>query len=753
MEGSPLSSDPANPPPSPPTENTRHRSRRATGKRLVPLVVTAALLLLSVKHGRAEARLNGLFSRSVVLQRGQPVPVWGTANPGERIRVEFGDQKRETVADSGGRWQVRLGPLDASAQPRPLVVRAANTLAIEDVVVGEVWLLSGQSNMAFLMQSVARPGDPGDESPARARRDIAAANDPLLREFRVDNRPAERPRDDVVTRTGWMTWNPGAAPGWAAMAFHLGRRLREQLDVPVGIIMCAWGGSGSSAWISAETLRSPALNTLWPEEVSGWRPNIAPARLYNGMLRPIAPFAIAGAGWYHGETEATPYHNPYLYRFLLPAMITDWRRLWERPGLPFYVVQLPNRNNEPRWAVVRESQTAAQHLPHTAILTTIDIGQPWDLHPRNKHEVADRLANLILSREYGRATWPGEAVFSGAERIGASLHVHFKGAEDGLRTRDGKPPSALMIAGADRVFHPANARLNGSTFIADSPLVPEPVAIRHAWEPSAAVNLTHVGGMPIAPFRSDAWPVDGEERMPRALEMKSALPVRFTGRGIAEDASVWRPGGDIPRLGDSAPLILRGGGQSLPILVRGFPVRPGAQASPAIFWTAEPALDARSGVTFEVKAYVTNAGNPDRGLDIEVGLRREDGTFRRHLISAFPMRLMALENNLAPRSSQATHTLLLRSALDYGTALYRISVRPDGIAQIYLNGSLIGTSSGETLTGPTPDRSYLRVGKTVSTGEWSATIHHVAFDPTGAYAPAPLTETEQAALRGADAEP
>ena len=715
--------------------------------------MAAALLFPAATPGRAEARLNGLFSRGVVLQRNQPAPVWGTANPGEQIRVEFGDQKLETVADSGGRWQVRLGPLDATAQPRPLVVRAENTLAIEDVVVGEVWLLSGQSNMAFLMQSVARPGERDEESPARARRNMAAANDPLLREFRVDNRPAERPRDDVPTRTGWMTWNPHAAPGWAAMAFHLGRRLREQLGVPVGIIMCAWGGSGSSAWISAETLRSPALNTLWPEEVSGWRPNIAPARLYNGMLRPLAPFAIAGAGWYHGETEATPYHNPYLYRFLLPAMITDWRRLWERPGLPFYVVQLPNRDNEPRWAVVRESQTAAQHLPHTTILTTIDIGQPWDLHPRNKHEVADRLANLILSREYGRATWPGEAVFSGAERIGASLHVHFKGAEDGLRTRDGKPPSALMIAGADRVFRPANARLNGSTLIADSPLVPEPVAIRHAWDPSAVVNLTHVGGMPIAPFRSDTWPVDGEERMPRALDIRSALPVRFTGREIAGDASIWRPGGDIPGLGDSAPLILRGGGQSLPILVRGFPVRPGAQASPAVFWTAEPELDARSGVTFEVKAYVTNAGNPDRGLDIEVGLRRKDGSFRRYLISAFPMRLVAFENNPAPRNSHATHSVLLRSALDYGTAIYRVSVRPDGIAQIYLNGSLIGTNSGETLSGSIRERSYLRVGKTVATGEWSATIHQVAFDPTGAYAPAPMSESERGALRGTDTEP
>lgn len=740
---------------SPSSDLSRLRTRRASAKWALRLAVPATLLFSAATAGYAEARLNGLFSQGAVLQRGQPAPVWGTANPGEKIRVEFGDQVQETVADSGGRWQVRLGPLAASPQPRRLVVRADNTLAIEDVIVGEVWLLSGQSNMAFLMQSVARPSERDDDSPARARRDIAAANDPLLREFRVDNRPAERPRDDVATRTGWMTWNPRAAPGWAAMAFHLGRRLREQLDVPVGIVMCAWGGSGSSAWISAETLRGPGLNTLWPEDVSGWRANLAPARLYNGMLHPLAPFAIAGAGWYQGETEATPYHNPYLHRFLLTAMIADWRNLWARPELPFYIVQLPNRDNEPRWAVVRESQAEARRLPRTGMITTIDIGQSWDLHPRNKHDVAERLANLILSREYGRATWPGEAEFTHVERTGSSLRAHFKSAEHGLRTRDGKPPAALAIAGSDRMFHPAKARLDGNTVIAEHPAVPDPVAIRHAWEPSAAVNLTHAGGMPIAPFRSDDWPVDGEERMPRALEIRASLPSRFTGGELTRPDSIWLAGGDITRLGDTAPLILRGGGQSQPILVRGFPVRPGAQASPAIFWTAEPNLDARSGVTFEVKAFVTNVGNPDRGFDIEVGLRREDGSFRRHLISAFPMRLLAFENNPAPRISQATHTLLLRSALDYGAAIYRIAVRPDGIAQIYLNGSLVGTNSGEVLSGPgpTPERSYLRVGKTVATGEWSATIHGVAFDTSGAYAPAPLTKVEKEALRGVDTEP
>ena len=718
--------------------------------------VSRFLAFLSVGFFAAAAQagvtLERPFSDGAVLQRGQPVPVWGRAAPGEKVAVEFAGQTKTTVADAGGRWSVTLDPLAASATPRPLIARGTNVVEAKDVVVGEVWLFSGQSNMAFLMSAMARPSERDAVSPALAQREIATANDALLREFRVDNRPAERPRDDVPTQTGWLRWSVKTAPQWAAMAYFFGKRLRAELEVPVGIVMCAWGGSGCSAWISPETLRGPELNALWPEDVIGWRFNLAPSRLYHGMLRPVAPFALAGFGWYQGETEAAPYHNPYVYRHLLAVMIQDWRRAWARADLPFYIVQLPNRDNEPRWVIARESQAAALGLPHTALLPTIDIGQSWDLHPRNKHAVANRLANLILGREYGRNTWPGCAMFDRVAREGAALRVHFRDAEAGLRTTDGLPPAEFSVAGSDGKFAAAEARIDGATIVVRSAAVAAPVAVRYAWTPAPKVNLVNSGGMPVPPFRSDDWPVDGQEMMPQPLPVKPKLAHESAGGALlAGNAEDWHASEQVAALRESAPLVLRGG-KAGSILVRGFPVRPGGDPSPALYWTAEPAIEATRGLTLEVRAYVTRIGHPDRGLDLEAGVRRADGTFRRYLLTVFPARLHTFQNNLAPRNSQATETRVLRSDLDLQPAIYRVAVRADGVAQFYYNGALVGTTTGETLTQAVPARSYLRVGKTVAAGEWIVNLYSVAYDLTGAFAP----EKGAAADRDAnatDAEP
>lgn len=683
-----------------------------------------------------EVRLNALFSDGVVLQHGRPIPVWGEAAPGESVAVSFAGQTRGTQADARGAWSVRLDALSASNESRTLTVQGRNRLEIKNVLVGEVWLFSGQSNMAYLMDAMARPSDRDRDSPVRAERDMAAANDPLLREFRVDNRAAATPRRDVRTRTGWMTWNPQAAGGWAAMAVYFGQRLRAELDVPVGIIMCAWGGSGCSAWIGGETLRNGELNTLWPEDVPGWRPNLAPSRLYNGMLRPLAPFAIAGFGWYQGETEASPYHNPYLYRFLLAAMIRDWRQLWGQADLPFIVVQLPNRDNEPRWVVVRESQAVAARATNAALLTAIDLGQPWDLHPKNKPDIANRLADFVLTRSHGRKTWPGEATFVGAVREGSALRLNFEGGA-GLRTSDGLAPAEFAVAGEDRAFHPAVARFDGESVLVGASQVAMPVAVRYAWTPAPRVNLVNAGGMPVAPFRSDDWPVEGQERVPQSLAEKAELAERVTGGQLADSqAAGWRLGGGVTQFGGDAPQIVRRAGAAAAILVRGFPLRAGLHASPDVHWTAEPALNAARGCTVEVRADVGRVGNPDRGLDLEVGLPGVDGTFRRYLLTAFPMRLHAFENNLAPRNSWATETRVLRSDLENEPAAYRLAIRPDGIAQVYYNGALVGTSAGEQIVRDSPTRAYLRVGKTVLAGEWQATLQHVAWDTGGAFAPA-----------------
>ena len=694
---------------------------------------------------RAEVRLTGLFSDGAVLQRGQSVPIWGSAAPEETVSVAFAGQTKQVVAGTDGRWRVQLDPLAASRESRTLVVRGTNTLEVKDVLVGEVWLLSGQSNMAMLMESMARPSEREPEWPERARRDMAAAADPLLREFRVDNRAAQRPRDDVPTRTGWMTWTPKVAGAWAAMAAYFGQRLRRELEVPVGIVMCAWGGSSCAAWISAETLRGPALKSLWPEEISGTTMNLANAHLYNGMLHPVAPYAIAGFAWYQGETEAVPAFNPYVHRFLLKEMIQDWRRLWSRPALPFYVVQLPNRENEPRWPVVRESQAAALALPGTRMITTIDLGQAWDLHPRNKPDVANRLADLVLDREYAKKTWPGEATFARANREPGALRISFRGAEEGLTTKDGQPPTEFEVAGEDRVFHPAVARVERATVRVSAAPVAAPVAVRYAWRSAPVANLVHRGGISVAPFRSDDWPVDGQETLAQLLPTKATLAATATGAALFKgEAAIWQACADIAQLGRNQELILTTRGTTGAIIVRGFPVREGMPASPALYWTAEPPLDAAKGFTLEVAAHLTRTGHPERGLDLEACLPRQDGTFRRYLLSAFPMKLQTYRNNLAPRTSHGTQTLVLRTDVDADAAVYRLAVRPDGIAQLYFDGEFIGTTPGETVTGPTPARPYLRIGKTVTFGEWNANLRHAAFDVTGAFAPAPADRKHRA---------
>lgn len=704
----------------------------------LPGQAVLGLCLALVVSGRAEVRLAGLFADGAVLQRGQPVPVWGKADPGDTVTVEFAGQAKTVLAGADGRWTATLDPLAASAEPRVLVARGRHTAAqAADVLVGEVWLLSGQSNMAYLMSAMARPSDRDPVSPELARREIEAADDPFLREFRVDSRPAERLRGDVAALDAWMRWTPENGPKWAAMAYFLGKRLRAELNVPVGIVMCAWGGSGCSAWISADTLRGETLRSIWPEEVVGWRPNIAQSRLYNGMLAPLAPYAIAGFGWYQGETEAAEYHNPYLYRFLFPEMIRDWRRLWGREELPFYFVQLPARNGEPEWVVVRESQAEALRLPGTVMIPAIDLGQAWDLHPRNKQDVAKRFADFVLAREYRRGEWPGCAQFDRLERDGASLRLRFHDAAGGFRTTDGQPPAEFEIAGADQVFHPAEASIERDVILLRAAGVAEPVAARYAWTPAPQVNLVNAAGVAVPPFRTDDWPVPGQEYLAVALPARGTLADRVTGGELVQGrAGGWEPCAGFERLAGSREKLLTASGATGGILVRGFPAGPDLPPSPEVHWTARPPLDARRGFTVEAKASVTRIADPASGFEIQAGVRLPDGGFRRYRASVFPQQVHTFQNEPGPRNSWAVMTRVLRTDLDARPATYRLAVRPDGVAQIYRDRELLGTTSGEVVMARTAEEPYLRIGKTTAQGEWAANVQHAAYDTTGAYAPA-----------------
>ncbi len=493
-------------------------------------------LLILAAALRADVTPAPLFQDHAVLQRDKPVPVWGRADPGERVTVAFKGQSVAATADADGRWMVYLEPVEASAEPAELTLTGKNTVTIRDVLVGEVWLASGQSNMEW---SVTRSAD--------AEKEIAAARFPLIREFNAARTSAMEPADTVAG--AWKICSPESAGDFSAVAYHFARSLHRRLGVPVGIVNSTWGGTAIETWTDARTLRAtaawPAIDARWQEglavfeerkvnhplEMAAWReaeekaraaktPNplpwprapvgpgtpYAPAGLFNGMIAPLQPYALRGFLWYQGESD---WRRPAEYAQLFPAMIGAWRAQWGADDLPFNFVQLagyqvPDDPSGRGWAWLREAQTAALALPATGMAVAIDIGDPKDIHPRNKQEVGRRLALLARTGVY---ELPGDAhgpVFASAQREGAALRVRFRHVTDGL-TAEKKPPQALEVAGADRKFYPAAGRIERDTLIVSAPEVREPVAVRYAWSNHPEANLFGGNGLPVAPFRSDTW--------------------------------------------------------------------------------------------------------------------------------------------------------------------------------------------------------------------------------------------------------
>lgn len=689
---------------------------------------------LMADPAKSTLQLSAQFSDHMVIQRDMPVPVWGKATPGEKVVVQFGEASIDGTVDPSGRWRVSFQPMPASAEPRELVIAVGegatrNERRIADVLVGEVWLCSGQSNMAYRLGKL-----PSTE------KDTAGANDPLLRRFNVSQRPAERP-SEFITDSEWVPCTPESAGEWSAVAFYFAQRLRAELKVPIGILLPAWGGSSVATWMSTEAIESSELHTLVPEDLIGWRQNVQPYRVYNGMLRPLAPYAIKGVVWYQGETEGTEYQgayrNAYLYRKLFPAMVEDWRRTWGRPDLPFYWVQLPNLAN-PRlnWPVVRESQAEAQRLPHTGMIPAIDVGDDGDLHPKVKRPLADRVANFVLAGQYGMGSPAECATFASLKNEGASLRLSFNGTGKALRTTDDKLPRAFKVAAEDGKYHDADARIEGREIVLTSGVVSKPTTVRYAWDQAPGVNLVNEAGLPVVPFRTDALLVVGQEMTWRDLPAKRDLATLTTGGelGKAVQSAGWVASSadmDVAALlKDKNFVVASPNACQIQILDR--PTR-GRTESPTLMWTTTesgPAatFDSTKGITAEVRLQPTVVGDPLRGFDVEVGLKQADGRLMRYLISIAPMRLNAFRRNELWKFRSD-----LDNARERGT--YRLAIRPDGVAQIYLDGERIGLLPGELVDGAKGAKSYVKIGKVFEGGEYIVTLFHVSVDTSGAYAP------------------
>lgn len=456
----------------------------------------------AIVTARGDVTIATPFRDGVVLQRGKPVAVWGTADAHEAVRVELhgrAARSAETIADADGKWRVDLAALEASAQPAALVVRGKNTLTVHDVLVGDVWLCSGQSNMFFYVRQAMN-----------AEKEIAAANHPLIRQFLVKSVVSDRPLEMIDGE--WQICSPQTVKTFTAVGYFFARDLQKAIGVPIGIIRATLGGSPIEGWMSASALaRDPAFSIV-AERWEAMRPKVKgdgiraqPSGLYNGLIAPLEPYGLTGFLWYQGEGN---HEHPREYGLLFRTMITQWRRDFGQGDLPFLFVQLPNyaepgdTSNE-LWAWLRESQASALSLPNTGMAVTIDIGHPAQHHPTNKQEVGRRLALIAQRQVYGRAVADSGPTFDRIEKQGGALRVYFKKAE-GLHGV-GDLRHMFLLAGPDRTFAPAQCRVDGNTVVISSPAVANPVAVRFEWTNVPDGYLMNSEGLPAAPFRTDRW--------------------------------------------------------------------------------------------------------------------------------------------------------------------------------------------------------------------------------------------------------
>ena len=477
----------------------------------------------------ADTRLPAVFGDHMVIQRDMPVHVWGWADPGEAVSVTFRGQDASAVASADGSWEVYLEPAGAGG-PYELAIQGKNSIQINDILVGDVWVGSGQSNMAWQVQ---RSND--------AEQEIAAAKYPGMRYFKVALTTAGAPKDDVEGE--WRIVTPETAGELSAVAYFFARHLHKQLDVPFGIIQSAWGGTPAEAWTSSRTLAAePELAALVAEmkkaavaakpvyeaRLAAWQERAAkakaagteiprqppqpremresqsPSMLFNAMIAPLTPFPIRGAIWYQGENNAGRGQG-LLYRRLFRSMIEDWRREWGQGAFPFLFVQLANFGRVPEtatWAELREAQAMALGLVRTGMAVTIDIGNSTDIHPRNKQDVGLRLALAARAIEYGEhdLEYSGPA-FRQATKEGSSLRLWFDHAGSGLQARDGEL-EGFELAGSDGKFVEADAQIAGSTVVVTSAAVNAPVQARYAWAADPKGNLFNGAGLPASPFRT-----------------------------------------------------------------------------------------------------------------------------------------------------------------------------------------------------------------------------------------------------------
>jgi sialate O-acetylesterase len=488
----------------------------------------------------AAVTLPRVLGSDMVLQRGLPVPVWGWAEAGEKVTVSFAGQSKTVKAGDDGKWMVKLAPLEASAEAASLTIQGGNRITLENILVGEVWICSGQSNMEWrLIQGM------------KGREEVEASGHPLIRLFDVPGHTTSPlPREKGAG--SWRVCAPKSASGFSAVGYFFGRRLLKELGVPIGLIGSNWGGTRIEPWVPLEGFESVAELSGLAHQVEQYQSSTrvggsSPSAIYNSMVHPLTPFAMRGGIWYQGESNGNEgvsyYHKKH-------ALVKGWRKVFQNPDLAFYWVQLANYQRESRepaggegWAKIRAAQTRALDIPGTGMAVITDIGAANDIHPRNKQDVGWRLAQWALNQTYGRNKLvPSGPLYESLEVEGDSIRLSFRHVGKGLMAgrKSGLEPTRELeegklehfaIAGADRKWFWAEAAIDGDTVVVRSKDVPKPLAVRYAYTMNPArANLYNRDGLPAGPFRTDSWAPPLEDLEWTAAADKSP-PISVTGSG------------------------------------------------------------------------------------------------------------------------------------------------------------------------------------------------------------------------------
>lgn len=497
------------------------------------VLIILSFLVSFVSIAQAELKLPSIFGHHMVLQRDMENRIWGWAEPNATVSVQFAGETRESKANAEGEWDLKLKSLPGSSHALNMTIRSGTeSLTFSNIVMGEVWVCSGQSNMQW---SVSQSFDPDLES--------ATANYPNIRLISVPQVGTQEIQNDFEGQ--WDICTPDTVGQFSAVGFFYGRMLHQALGVPIGLIDNAWGGSAAEAWVERGVLEEDGRfdayiqqwvdtekNFDWDKMVADWKAKAEqakangkpapraprnqlvgqhrPGNLWAGVLNPTIGYGIRGAIWYQGESNAG---RAYQYDDLFGLMITEWRKAWGQGDFPFYWVQLADFRDEvdtpgdSDWAELREAQSNTLALPNTGQAVIYDIGEGRDIHPRDKQNVAKRLARIALARDYGMQIHYKSPSYKAMELQGNKAILTFEDVGSTLYTFDTRDAVGFAVAGADKVWHNATGKLVGKDKVeVTSEAVAEPVAVRYAWAVNPVANLMSREGLPVDPFRTDDWP-------------------------------------------------------------------------------------------------------------------------------------------------------------------------------------------------------------------------------------------------------